>query len=481
MKNILTILSGDVSVALLDKILSLNKNENHYNVIASKEIYDEYHENIDKSYHNIDIETFDATSYSKLSYVMSLNKFAKIIVSSYDKKESKEIVKNIKKINSKIPIVYLDIWNTVIKNDENIEYIRALNIVANSLFQKLPNVPKLAQNIGLGAGEIMEITIPFGSKFAYRYIGSITQTRWKLFGLYRDEKLIQVRPSTIIKPNDTAVLIGEPEVLRQIANIIQRDKGQFPIPYGKNIFVYLDMLSTCIDECLDILDKAIFINRVLKDAKLYIKIANPTSFENIETLKARFHKDDIYDISISYQSHTSIQETKDDITNAEAGLFVTTKEFYQTRQNLDMILDKNIPVFISSSQKLSTIDKCVVVPNGEETYEQIASLLFDIASQFQKQLNIYDMNPSGFSKHKKLLDYLSELSITYTQDIKIIKNEENPIRHLQNEKNVLQILPMSTAIFKKRLLNIFSMDTDVLSYNLNKHNKILLPILEKEG
>ncbi len=481
MKNILTILSGDVAVALLDKILELDKNDNHYYIIASKEIYDKYHKNIDKPYSNIEIKTYDATSYSKLSHTMSLNKFSKVILSSYEKNESKEIVKNIRKINSKIPIVYLDIWNTAIKNDDNIEYIRALNIVANSLFQKLPNVPKVAQNIGLGAGEIMEITIPFGSKFAYRYIGSITQTRWKIFGLYRDEKLIQVRPSTIIKPNDTAVLIGEPVVLRQIANIIQRDKGQFPIPYGKNIFVYLDMLTTDIEQCLDILGKAITINRVLKEAKLSIKLDNPTSFEDIEILKTIFDKTDIYDINISYQTNSGLQDIKEDIINTEAGLFITKKEFYTNKQNLNMILAQNIPVFIPSSQALATIDRCVVVPNGEESYEQIASLLFDISSQFQRQLNIYDMNPSGFSRHKKLLDYLSELSITYNQDIKIIQNEENPIRHLQNEKNVLQIMPMKTEIFKKQLLNIFSMDTDILSYNLNKHNKILLPILEKEG
>lgn len=91
------------------------------------------------------------------------------------------------------------------------------------------------------------------------------------------------------------------------------------------------------------------------------------------------------------------------------------------------------------------------------------------------------MSPVGDSKDKKLLDYLRELSITYNQDIKILTNEENPIRYLQNEKNVLQIMPMRTDVFRKRLLNMFSMDTDVLSFNLDKHSKILLPIIEKDG
>ncbi|OPX26448.1 MAG: hypothetical protein DRG11_06900 [Epsilonproteobacteria bacterium] len=480
MKNILLILSGDVATTLLDKILASNKSDNIYKIVACIDIYDSYKKVI-KALDYIDIKTFDATSYSKLSNLMNLNNFFKIIISVDKQKESKEIIKNIQQINLKIPIIYLDIWHSVIKDDENIEYIRALNIVANSLLQKLPNIPKLAQNIGLGSGEIMEITIPFGSKFAYRYIGSIAQNRWKLFGLYRDEKLMLPKLSTIIKPNDTVVLIGEPEVLRQIANIIQRDQGQFPIPYGKNIYTYLDMSKTDMQECLDITNKSITLNRVLKEAKLYIKINNPTSFEDIDKIKASFDKNDIYNMDISYKSNNGIQTIQTDIENLEVGLFVATKEFYQNGQHLNMILSKNIPIFISSNQKLNDISHCVVIPNGEKTYEQIASMIFDISSQFKKMLNIYDMSPVGDSKDKKLLDYLRELSITYNQDIKILTNEENPIRYLQNEKNVLQIMPMRTDVFRKRLLNMFSMDTDVLSFNLDKHSKILLPIIEKDG
>ena len=56
--------------------------------------------------------------------------------------------------------------------------------------------------------EIMEIRVPFGSSYAYRYIGSIEQKEWKIFGLYRNRKLLNIKPSLVLKPNDVILLIN---------------------------------------------------------------------------------------------------------------------------------------------------------------------------------------------------------------------------------------------------------------------------------
>ena len=52
---------------------------------------------------------------------------------------------------------------------------KGIDVLANGMVERLPNVPVLAQNIGLKQGEIMEIKIPFGSSYAYRSIDSIEQ------------------------------------------------------------------------------------------------------------------------------------------------------------------------------------------------------------------------------------------------------------------------------------------------------------------
>ena len=73
-------------------------------------------------------------------------------------------------------------------NDPMVRIYKGIEVLANGMVENLPNIPVLAQNIGLRQGEIMEIRIPFGSSYAYRYIGSIEQNSGKFWTLYRNQK-----------------------------------------------------------------------------------------------------------------------------------------------------------------------------------------------------------------------------------------------------------------------------------------------------
>ena len=106
------------------------------------------------------------------------------------------------------------------------------------MVEKLPNIPVLAQNIGLRQGEIMEIRIPFGSAYAYRYIGSIEQKQWRIFGLYRNHKMIDIKPSLVLKPNDVILVIGKPDVLMQVYNVIGKHKVNF-LCHLEQIYIFI--------------------------------------------------------------------------------------------------------------------------------------------------------------------------------------------------------------------------------------------------
>ena len=53
---------------------------------------------------------------------------------------------------------------TILNSDE---------LLATHLYEHLPNVPVIAQNVGTASGEIMEVHVPFGSTYAFRHVGSI--------------------------------------------------------------------------------------------------------------------------------------------------------------------------------------------------------------------------------------------------------------------------------------------------------------------
>ena len=103
-----------------------------------------------------------------------------VLMALNSKDEMISVIKNIREHTKNIQVTILDYWGIRI-NDPLVRIYRGIEVLANGMVEKLPNVPVLAQNIGLKQGEIMEIRIPFGSSYAYRYIGSIEQKQWKIF------------------------------------------------------------------------------------------------------------------------------------------------------------------------------------------------------------------------------------------------------------------------------------------------------------
>eukprot|EP01028_Stygiella_incarcerata_P006389 TRINITY_DN2608_c0_g1_i3.p1 TRINITY_DN2608_c0_g1~~TRINITY_DN2608_c0_g1_i3.p1 ORF type:complete len:221 (-),score=0.87 TRINITY_DN2608_c0_g1_i3:48-623(-) len=172
---------------------------------------------------------FDPTSKSKLAMVLDKDIHAQALIALNSKDEMLNVIKNIKEEKPKMQMSILDYWGIDL-SDQHINIYKGIDVLANGMVERLPNIPVVAQNIGLKQGEIMEIRIPFGSSYAYRYIGSIEQREWKIFGLYRKQQMIKIKPSLIIKPNDVILVIGKPEVLMQVYNAIGKTQGQFPMP-----------------------------------------------------------------------------------------------------------------------------------------------------------------------------------------------------------------------------------------------------------
>lgn len=235
MKKILVILDGLIAKRLMKRIIETNTRDNSYDVVYLNDAIVP-----EQKPSNFTFYKFDPTSESKLAMVLDKDTHAQVLAALNSKDEMVNVIKNIRARKKNLPITILDYWGIDLK-DPYINIYKGIEVLANGMVEKLPNIPVMAQNIGLKQGEIMEIKIPFGSSYAYRYIGSIEQKDWKIFGLYRNDQLMNIKPSLILKPNDIILVIGRPSVLMQVYNAIGKSQGQFPMPFGHNIYLYLDM------------------------------------------------------------------------------------------------------------------------------------------------------------------------------------------------------------------------------------------------
>ena len=111
------------------------------------------------------------------------------------------------------------------------------NQACSALLESRLERRKVATNIGLGEGEIIEVEVLANSSVIGHRLADLHPRRWLVGAVYREGRLIVPHGDTVLLEGDRVVIIGEPEVLGAIANHIGAGESRFPLHYGSNIVV----------------------------------------------------------------------------------------------------------------------------------------------------------------------------------------------------------------------------------------------------
>ncbi|RXJ56394.1 COG3400 family protein [Candidatus Marinarcus aquaticus] len=475
MKKILVILDGIVAKKLLHRIVESNTGENYYDVIY---INDQIMPA--KKPSNFTFYKFDPTSFSKLGMILDKNVHTEALIALNSKDEMLNVIENIKRKKANMQMNVLDYWGIDLK-DPYVNIYKGIDVLANGMIERLPNIPVVAQNIGLRQGEIMEIRIPFGSSYAYRYIGSIEQVEWKIFGLYRNDRLIAVKPSLILKPNDVILVIGKPKVLMQVYNAMSKNEGQFPMPFGHNIYLYLDLVAQKEYEVIKAVKEAKFLHERLKNRALIVKVTRPTNVHIMNAIKEElFDVEDVI-LEIDYHSLGFKRIISMDVKKYDVGMFMLSYELFKDKVQMRELITLRIPILKLGLDKIEKIKETVVVLDDKKSYEQISPIVFDISTQIKTKTKLFNLDPIGDEEEDKtdILDHFENLAKIFNQKIQIVNDEKNPIRVLKEQRDILQILPLKQSMFKKRYFyEFFYTNSDLLAFDLSRFNQLLIPIIE---
>ena len=475
MKNVLILLDGSVAKGLLKRLILQDTSHSVYDIVYTNDNL------IPSNYpKNFTFYKFDPSSYTKLEFVMRKLIYNNILVVLSNKADTLAVVDNIVKISPHMRFTVHNAWDIKFEN-KHIHNFDAIGILSNGLLENLPNVPVIAQNVGLKQGEIMQVEIPFGSSYAYRYIGSIAQKQWKIFALYRNNKLINVKPTLILKPNDIILIIGKPNVLLQVYASISKSFGHFPMPFGKNVYAYLDLYIQSEDDVLNNVDKAIYLNEKLNNKLLIIKIVRPTRIALIDKIKDKVTHIKNATIEFEYSKDNLNDILNIDKKRFDIGILVLSPTQLHEQYICIQAIETKIAIFKAGSESTKEISKLKVVLNNPSQYEQISPIIFDIASQFNQKITLLNSDPIGDNNRTKLLDHFKNLSEIFNQNINIISNNKNPIKQLREAKNILQVLPLKHDMFSKRYFDLLCTDSDLISYDFTRINQILIPIIEDEN
>ncbi|MEA3418794.1 MAG: hypothetical protein U9Q90_05280 [Campylobacterota bacterium] len=469
MKNILILAEGPIARHFLEWINKTRIAENQYHVACYKGgVLPE------KMSRAITMCHTDPTSYGKLLKMMSETRFAMVFIVMDDKDDALYSLKNVRQIDDKVFVVLLDQWDETYEDVQNITVVNERQLMAAHLYDNLPNVPVIAQNVGLGEGEIMEVLVPFGSSYSYRHVGSIAQRKWKIAAIYRNKKQIIPTNATMIQPNDMLLILGKPMVLDGIYRSINKRRGIFPEPFGKNLYLILD-LEKDKEKALVYLNESIYLTDRLEDKQLVVRIINPSDFSLIDALKAE-QKENV-SIHISYFDKEIRELIEFDIQHFDIGLVLNSISTFEKLDLKTRLYDLKKLVYLFGEKSLFNITDCVALMTDEAEMESISSTAFDLSESLDLKLRLCNYDPEGdFESKKKIIEHYEALSQIFNYEVTIDQEAANPVRKVRSMENVLLISPFSDKVKSKSIFNLISTHITDYLFTFQRHPKILVPV-----
>ena len=470
MKNILILADGSMAKHFITWISRKRVAENKYYVISYKP--DTLPEKMGKHITHLDL---DPTSFAKFKNVMDDVRFSDIFIVMQNKEDAVYSLKNIRMIDENVRVIFVNQWDDeeVARDEKYVTILNSDELLATHLYEHLPNVPVIAQNVGTASGEIMEVHVPFGSTYAFRHVGSILQRKWKIAAIYRDEKQILPTNATMIRPNDTLLVLGKPLVLDGVYKTINKRIGLFPEPFGKDLYLLLDFRYDQ-ENALLYLKQCLYLLEKLDDKSLYIRVIYPNNFTLIDELKA--YESEKVTVSVCYDDEDNNKLVEFDIQEYDIGLILNSIETFESDALQKTLYDLKKIVYLFGDKLLYNIKDCIILMDENEKMESISSSAFDITESLALTLTLADFDPEGeFETRKMVVDHYETLAHIFNMKIDIVQKIANPIREISEMEDVLQIVPFEKELRHNKMLKFVSTKVKDFILSSKKHPKLLVP------
>jgi len=464
-KNILLLLHGTMAKSFLERLSSIDLSKKRFFIVY----YDDDTVNEELGEHFL-LYKFDPTSKVKLQALLKSHEFSQTMIILSNRTDTVASYEIIREVLSDIEIMVYNKWQLEF-NDKSLIHVDSHDLISNMLVNYLPDIPLYATNIGLGQGEIVEIKIPFGSPFTYRYISNIEQRRWKIVAVYRDNRLIIPDYKTSLQPNDSIVCVGNPNVLKSVYKSIKREVGQFPIPFGENIYLFIDMSTMNESEIEKLINDAIIFHSNLNNNKLIFRVINPLYGDLLNKIKS-YDKASMQ-VELDFNSNDITQLLKHDISTFHIGMHITNEKFFT--DHINTLHSLKIPILKVGEGSFFNIKNSAVLSNDSNAVEKISSTIFDLSTQLQLDIIIYEFEDETSDEFKKVVDHFNNLSKLFDQQVKVIHTKRNPLRELKSRDDLLQFITFDKSIEPKSIFAYFSKNVNRLYFQLSKNYQLFLP------
>ncbi len=311
---------------------------------------------------------------------------------------------------------------------EGINYINKAVATASLLERQIESGVVAPTNIGLGQGEIIEVSVMPTSIIAGYPVGKFSSRRWRIVAIFRGDRLILPKPRTVVKPGDRVLIVGDPKILKYIAGLIKSGEPQFPLQFGVEEVIFLPQES---DEAIKD-GKYLYENtKVQKVSIYYCGQLKKTVVELFNHLKKGEVK--------SKKLRLCEKEFFNEVKGENFGLIVMPDRYREFPLNFGI---KTLPVLIAEetlspvmvARGTTPVERILVPVSSSFSSLRALEVGIELSLMLKAKLSaLFVATSENDPKANQLREKITKLSHMYKTPIDFIKRVGNPIREFAKE------------------------------------------------
>ena len=287
--------------------------------------------------------------------------------------------------------------------------------------------------LGMGQGELRQVTVLEGSPVDGRTLADLSPNRWLIAAVYRAGELIVPHGQTTIHAHDRVLLVGQPDVLDGVGEFIRGSRPVFPNQYGSVIGTLGDAQTQ--DEAAWVLDHTCANSLMALDSAAL----HPTR-RSAEEIATYLDDNDVGIVVLNPSPVTLL---------ARIGITRSSR--------MDMILAARVPVLIARDS--APYEKVLLAVSGDQQSDIIASVAIDVARQAGAQLTIMTVTPPVFAEgeaeqleQRELPNRLARLARMHGIEVKKVVDQGNPIERIRHHAKDFDLVVVGTSAARRSTL-----------------------------
>jgi hypothetical protein len=221
-----------------------------------------------------------------------------------------------------------------------------------------------------------------------------------------------------------------------------------------------------------LINDALLLHAKINSMKLHIKVINPTYSQSFEKIKS--YNSDHINVYVDYYNKKPNPVMKQDLQEKDIGLILVHGKFFV--ENVSTLYQYKLPILKIGAWGFASLKEGVVLSSNSEDIEKESAVIFDISSQLDLKIKLYNFNPDNSQEENALAEHFENLSKLFGQSVEIVQAKRNPLLKLRNRDDILQFVPFNNKILDSNVFSIFSTDMERLYFKLSNSYQLFIPM-----